>query len=207
MASCLSSSGAVGKLPRGGQETLAGPETSALKPPCRHAAARARRDRSPARTGGEEKSNVFAGKAQPAEFLLEARSKVAPIEREGEVGGEESEPGAAIIGSSVEADAVKGLGAGKLDHAVGQLNLAPRALLDQLQDLEDLRLEDVAPRNDEVGRRRPRLRLFDHAGDFEGRAMIGADADDPVLMRLGGRNFFDGDDIAAVPLVGRHALG
>src|ERR1700733_9477083 len=203
MARCLSSSDAVGKLPRGGRETLAGPETPALS---RHAGGQAR-TQTTALTGGNEKSNVFAGKSQPAQFLLEARSKVAPIERESKVGGEESEPGAAIVSSPVEAHPVKGLRAGKLDHAVGQLNLAPRALLDQFQDLEDLRLKDVAPRNDEVGRRRPRLRLLDHAGDFEGRAMIGADAGDPVLMRLGGRHFFDRNDIAAVPLVGRHALG
>jgi hypothetical protein len=71
---------------------LAGPETSTLSdypgmPRRGHAGTQAT-----ALTGGNEKSNVFAGKAQPAQFLLEARSKVAPIERESKVGGEESEP-------------------------------------------------------------------------------------------------------------------
>ena len=116
-------------------------------------------DRGPRNTRRSARSNASAGKTQLAQFLLEARSKVAAIERESEVGGQESEPRPAIIGSSVKADAVKRLGSGELDHPVGELDFAPGALLDQLQDREDLRLEDVAPRNDKIGRRRPGLRL------------------------------------------------
>ena len=58
------------------------------------------------------------------------------------------------------------------------------ALLDLLQDLEDLRLQDVAAGDDQVGRRRSLLRLLDHAGDLERMAVVRADRDDAVLMRL-----------------------
>ena len=37
--------------------------------------------------------------------------------------------------------------------------------------------------------------------------MVGADPDDAILMGFGRRDLFDRDDIAAMLLVGRHALG
>src|ERR1700722_3023317 len=153
------------------------------------------------------RSAALADKAQPAQFLLEPWCKVAAVEREGDIGGEEPEPGAAVKGSPVESRAMKGLDAGELDHAVGQLNLTTRAFFDQFQDLKNLRLENIASRNDEIGGCGPLLRLFDHFGDLEGRAMVRADPDNSVLMSFGGRNLFDRDDIAAVPFVGRDALG
>src|SRR5579863_2917385 len=174
MASCLSSGGAVGK------------------PPVNKAALGLAADLSA--------SDRSAGKAHLAQFLFEAWRNVGAVKREGEVGGEEPQPRAAIVGSPVEPHPVKGLRAGELDHTVGELDFAPGALLDQLQDLEDLWLEDVAPGNDEIGRGRPRLRLLDHPSDLERRAMIGAEANNPVLMGLGGRNLFNRDDIAAVLL-------
>ena len=97
--------------------------------------------------------------------------------------------------------------AGEFDHAVRQLDFAARALFHPLENLENLRLKNVAPRNDEIGGRRPLLRLFDHLGDLEGRAMVSADSDNAILMGFGRRNLFDRDDIAAVLLVSRHALG
>src|ERR1700722_6552848 len=152
-------------------------------------------------------SAALADKAQPTQFLLEPWCKVAAVEREREVGGEKPEPGAAVEGPTVESRAMKGLGAGELDHAVGQLNLAARALFDRFEDLKNLRLENIASRNDEIGGRGPLLRLFDHFGDLEGRAMVGADPDNSVLMGFGGRNLFDRDDVAAVPFICRDALG
>ncbi len=94
-------------------------------------------------------------KPNDSQDLLEAGRDVVPVEGEGEIGGEEAEPRAAVVGPSVESHAVEGLGAGELDHAVGQLDLAARALLDQFENLEDFRLQDVAARDDQVGRRRP----------------------------------------------------
>ena len=37
--------------------------------------------------------------------------------------------------------------------------------------------------------------------------MVGADSDNAILMGLGRGDLFDRDDIAAVLLIGRHALG
>ena len=53
------------------------------------------------------------------------------IEREGDVGGEKAELRAAVVGAPVEAHAMERLRPGELDHAVGQLDLAARALLDR----------------------------------------------------------------------------
>src|SRR5579863_7958841 len=104
-------------------------------------------------------STALRAEAKPAQFLLQPRSDVLAVEGEGEIGAEEPESGAAIISAPVEAHAVKGLGAGELDHAVGELDFAARSLFHQLEDLKDLGLKDVAPRNDEVGGRCSLLRL------------------------------------------------
>src|ERR1700733_14956647 len=152
-------------------------------------------------------SDALRGKAQPAQLLLEPGSNVAAVEREGEVGAEKSKLGAAIVGPPVQTRAVERLRAGEFDHAVGQLNFPARALFDALQDLKNPRLKNVAPRNDEIRGRRPMLRLFDHFGDLEGRAMVRADPDNAILMGFGCGNLFDRNDIAAVLLVSRHALG
>ena len=91
-------------------------------------------------------------------------------------------------------------------HAVGELDFAARALLDFFEDAENLRAEDVAARDDEIRRRRALRRLLDHPGDLECVAEILADRDDAVLVRLFRRHFLDGDDIAAMFLVGLDAL-
>ena len=51
------------------------------------------------------------------------------------------------------------------------------------------------------------LRLLDHLGDLESRPMVGANPDNAILMGFGRRNLFNRDNIAAMLLVSRHALG
>ena len=49
------------------------------------------------------------------------------------------------------------------DHGIGDLDLAAGAALALLEHSEDLRLQDVAAGDVQVGGRRARLRLLDHA--------------------------------------------
>src|SRR3984957_18205633 len=152
-------------------------------------------------------SAALPGEPQPPQFLLEPRRQVATVERESEVGAEKSQFRAAIVGSSVEPRAMERLRASEVYHGVGQLDFPARALFHPLENLENLRLKNVAPRNDEIGGRRPLLRLLDHLGDLESRPMVGANADNAILMGFGRGNLFNRDNIAAMLLVSRHALG
>src|SRR5271157_5586300 len=155
----------------------------------RAAAAKLRLSRAklPGRAGAAPGRSLLHGReAELAQFLPQARREVAPAEGDSEVGREKAQARAAVVGAPVEAHAVELLRAGELDHAVGQLNLAARPLLDQFEDLEDFRLQDVSPRDDAVGRRFARLRLLHHAGDLERVPVVGADRDDAVLMGLVG---------------------
>ena len=76
--------------------------------------------------------------------------EVFALEAEGDVGDQEAELGAAVIGAPVEAHAVEGLALGKLHHAVGELDFAARPFLDLLEEAEDLRLQNIAAGDDQV---------------------------------------------------------
>ena len=73
------------------------------------------------------------------------------------------------------------------------------------EQVENLRLQDVAAGDDEVRRRVLALRLLHHAGDPEAGLVLLADADDAVAAHLVLRHFLDRDDVAAVLLVGGRA--
>src|ERR1700730_15211144 len=70
---------------------------------------------------------------------------------ERDVGAQEARLRAAIVPLALELDAVEFLRFGELDHAIGELDLAAGAALLRLQDLEDLRLQDVAAGDRKVG--------------------------------------------------------
>ena len=87
-----------------------------------------------------------------SEFILSAdelancrpqfQGEIGAIKREGDIGAQKAEFRSAIVGLTVEAHAVKGLGRGKLDHTVRDLDFVARALLEAFEDVEDFRLQD-----------------------------------------------------------------
>src|SRR6266404_5256604 len=74
----------------------------------------------------------------------QAVAQVGARHAEGDVGAQEARLRAAIVPLAFEFDAVKTLRFGKADHRVGELDLAAGAALLGLENLEDLRLQDVA---------------------------------------------------------------
>src|SRR3954452_687033 len=85
----------------------------------------------------------------------------------GDVGAQEARLRAAIVPLALELHAVEFLRLGKADHRVGELDLAAGAALLGFENLENLRLQDVAPGDREIGRRGTLRRLFHHAVDLE----------------------------------------
>ena len=81
------------------------------------------------------------------------RRDVVARERVGDVGGEEAELRAAVEGAALELEGVDRLRLEQPQHRVGHLDLAAGAGLLVRQQVEDLRLQDVAPGDDQVRRR------------------------------------------------------
>jgi len=71
----------------------------------------------------------------------------------GDVGAQKTCLRAAIVPLALELHAVEFLLFRKSNHRVGELDLAAGAALLGFQDLEDFRLQNVAPGDREVGRR------------------------------------------------------
>jgi hypothetical protein len=71
------------------------------------------------------------------------------------------------------------------------------------KNVEDVRLEDVAPGDDEVRWRPFPRRFFDHLGDREQAAPALADADHPIHVDAFGRHLLDGNDIRVLAEVAR----
>src|SRR4029453_16706004 len=84
------------------------------------------------------------------------------------------------------------------------LRFPPRTALTALKDREDIRLQDVAPADVEVGRRICGLWFLDHASNARYLRGFVLDADDAVKVGLILRHRRDGDVIAAVESVGLH---
>src|ERR1700733_8527428 len=108
----------------------------------------------------------------------EAGGDVLARQRVGDVGGEEADLGAAVETAALEFQAVEILRARERDHRVGQLNLAAGAAVLFRQQIENLRLQDVAAGDDEVRWRALARRVLHHGGDREYLALLFADADD-----------------------------
>src|SRR6185437_16056811 len=140
---------------------------------------------------------LFAAE-QFRQFAAQRRSDVVALQRIGDVGGEESDLGPAVEAAALELQTVKGLRLRKLHHRVRKLDFAARAGRLFRQHLENLRLQDVAPGDAEVGWRFGRLRLFDHLRDREGLAFGRPDADDAIHVHAVGRHFFHRDDVGVV---------
>src|SRR3954464_1666328 len=128
-------------------------------------------------------------------FRNEPVTQLRPLQAVGDVGAEEAGLGAAIMALALELDAVEALRSGEADHGIGELDLSAGAALLGLQDLEDLRLQDVAAGDREVGGRGALGRLLDHAVDLEHLAGAFADAADAVLMGQMVRHRLDRDDV------------
>src|SRR5882724_8548562 len=119
---------------------------------------------------------------------------------EGDIGAEETGLGAAIVPLALEFDAIEALGFLKPDHRIGELDLAAGAVLQRFQDLENLRLQNVAPGDRQVRRRSTLGRLLHHAVDLEHVAVLVAlaDAADAILVREMRRHFFHRDQVGFI---------
>src|SRR5262245_60477917 len=83
-------------------------------------------------------------------LCAQAVAQIGAGHAEGDVGAEEAGLRAAVVALAFELDAVEFLRLRKPDHGVGELDLAAGAALLCLQDLEDLRLQDVAAGDREI---------------------------------------------------------
>src|SRR6266545_2402649 len=117
---------------------------------------------------------------QALRLFAEFRRDVGAGEGVGDVGGEEADLGAAVVALAVELQAVERLALGERDHRVGELDLAAGAARLRRQEVEDLRLQDIAAGDDEIRRRLRARRLLHHLGDAEQLALLLADADHAV---------------------------
>src|SRR5579883_1973337 len=79
-----------------------------------------------------------------------AGGDVVARQRVGHVGGEKTDLRAAVEAAARELEAVKRLGARQCDHRVGELNLAAGTAVLRRQQVENLRLQNVAAGEDEV---------------------------------------------------------
>ena len=77
------------------------------------------------------------------------------IETIGQVGQEESQFRAGIMGVALIGHGMEFLRGREPFHGIGQLDFVACTLFLIAQDLEDFRLQDVAPRDDQIGRRLP----------------------------------------------------
>src|SRR5262245_37789849 len=144
-------------------------------------------------------ARLGAASLSPAQQALELgphRGRdVAALERIGDVGREKAHLRSAIEAPAVELQAVERLRPGELDHGVGELNLAAGAALLGREDVEDLRLQEVAAGDDQVRRRGRARGLLHHLREREQAALALADADYAVHVHALGRHLLDRDDV------------
>src|SRR5829696_10539946 len=124
----------------------------------------------------------------------------------GDIGHEETNLVAAVIGGAAKFQPIKGLLVHELDHGVGDLDLAAGTFALLLDPGKNLGLKNIAARDYQIGRCRLTLGLFDHARDLEGVPDILASADDAVAMHLIPGHLLNRDDVAAGPVVNVHHL-
>src|SRR5438045_2964358 len=111
----------------------------------------------------------------------------------GDIRQQEADLRPAVVDRAVEAYGVERLAARQFDHRVGDLDLVAGAALAALEDGEDLRLQDVAAGDVQVGGRRSWLWLLDHAGDTRYLRVPVFDANDAVEVGLVLGHRRDGD--------------
>src|SRR5258705_9330692 len=87
---------------------------------------------------------------QPLELRTQRRCEVVPVQSIGHIGREESDLRPAVVTLARELQSVEGLCLRQPDHRVGELDLVAGAARLRREDVEDLRLQDVASGDDEV---------------------------------------------------------
>src|SRR5579872_1844358 len=112
----------------------------------------------------------------------QALAQLGPRQTEGDVGAQESGLRTAIVALAFEFDAVEFLRLRQADHRVGELDFTAGAAFLSLQDLEDLRLQDVAAGDREIRRRGALCWFLHHSVHLEHLAVACADAAYAVLM-------------------------
>src|SRR5215208_677267 len=115
----------------------------------------------------------------------------------GDIGHEKTDLVAAVVSGAAKFQPEEGLLVHELDHGVGNLDLATGTFALPLDPGKNLGLKNVTARNDQIGRGRLTLGLFDHARDLERIADVLAAADDTVAMHLVPRHLLNRDDVAA----------
>src|SRR3984957_10774681 len=168
------------------------------------------------RAGAGEAAGAGAGRPQastvpeyPLELLAKPWRDVLAREPIGDIGGEEADFRAAVEARALELEAKERLLLRQTDHGVGELNFVAGAARLVRPDGEDLRLQDVAARDDEIGRRLLAPRLLHHLGDLERLADRLAYAHHAVHVDALARHFLDCDHVggaAAVRTIDVHHL-
>lgn len=87
------------------------------------------------------------------------------------------------------------------DHRIRQLDFTSSATLLRFENRKDFRLKNITPRDCQIRRRRPLLRLFNHLCNCKCAVLI-LDAANAILMRIAIRHFVNRDEIAAMTFVG-----
>src|SRR5262245_59276761 len=149
--------------------------------------------------------NDFALSTLAFEQLLQLgpkrRRQVGSVKGVGDVGRQKADLASAVVNRAIEAHGEERLAFGKLDHGIGDLDLAAGAALATLEDGEYLRLQDIASGDVQIGRRGAARWLLDHAGDARDLRSPILDADDAIEVRLLLGHRRDGDVIStALPI-------
>ena len=116
--------------------------------------------------------SALAVAQQPLDLGAQRRRDVGALQRIGDVGGEEADLRAAVeaAGPRTSARRTAASSASLIIASVSWISPpAPRFCV--AEDVEDLRLQDVAAGDDEVRRRLLARRLLDHLGDLEHLAL------------------------------------
>ena len=137
--------------------------------------------------------------SRPLELRAELRRDVGARERVGDIGGEEADLGAAVEAAAFELQAVERLRARERDHGVGELDLAAGAGCLLFQNVEDLRLQDVAA-GDGSGSTAPRSRFGFSTILVIAKALpLGLPTPTtPYMCDAVRRHFLDRDDVGVV---------
>ena len=141
------------------------------------------------------------GGEDAAQGGLEAWRQVRAFKREGNIGREEADLVAAVVGGAFVFQPMEGLAGHQPDHRVGNLDFAARSRRLLFNLGKDFRLQNIAPGNDHVGRGILAAGFFHHLADGEGIALPVPGTNDAIAVNVRPRNFLDGDDIAAAAAV------
>src|SRR5262245_51407261 len=134
--------------------------------------------------------------------------EVRPGERVSDIGREKADRRTAIEGAPLITERIEGLALEQRQHRIGKLDFAAGAFFLARENRKDLRLENVAAKNGEVGRLGSGLRLLHHAVDGEHATVaFAAEADDAVILHLIVRHGLDREDVAAMLRIGVDYLG